>query len=279
LVQFYRSSDEKSVNAFKDKFVLLAAKLSKDGVKVGAVNCESERELCSSNAIRKTPSFKLIFNGESVAYDDTAENGVTAKDLYQFCLETLPNKVINVRTLQQAEEFYSRTIADKKKSSLGVGIILFTTKFDTPLMLKTLAHQHLNNVVVGEVRGGNSQVASHFGISVEKMPSLVVVCAGKEPLANMAFDGDLRDSDATAKFIQKSTKPNFCNQIRVDGEKTRKAKDSQLQGFLSLTRAQLMKKKVSELKFILEQLKISTTSLFEKTDFVDKVLSLKAHEL
>lgn len=85
---------------------------------------------------------------------------LSLKELYEFVNEKAPSAgLANLRLSPQATDFIANTCADKTKASLGIGLILFTAKFDSSLLMKSVAHALRGKVAVGEVRGSNDKLA------------------------------------------------------------------------------------------------------------------------
>ena len=161
--------------------------MKSNGVKTGAVNCDREQELCRNIRSVQTgrPAIRLVYGSEHIPYDGaTMPDKLSLKDVYEFVTEKTPLEgVTNLRLSTQADEFTSKNCADKRKTTLGIGLILFTAKFETSLMIKSVAHALRGKVVVGEARGANDNLAREFGLGND-FPILIAVCAGQEKLAN-----------------------------------------------------------------------------------------------
>ena len=77
------------------------------------------------------------------------------------------------RPQQQATEFLAAASQANRP-----GVLLFTAKYDTSLLYKSLAHQLRDIMNFGEVRASNAVLADRFGVG--KYPMLLVFCGGDE---------------------------------------------------------------------------------------------------
>lgn len=134
------------------------------------MNCEANAELCSEHGITHYPTIKLVVGGTVKPY----EGNVDIKALQEFVQEAMPSDAIaNVRRAQQATELLAS--ANKKKRTAAM---LFTSKFDTSAMFKSLAFSFKDSIMFGEVRASNAAVSDRFGVG--KYPVLLVFCGGDE---------------------------------------------------------------------------------------------------
>ena len=194
----------------------------------------------------------------------------------------MPVEIANLRLFPQVDDLLKRA----KSTSWGIALIELTDQFDTSLMSKALAFQHRGNVVVGEARGSNSKLAKEFGLgSQPAYPQFVALCASNnDKLANLVYSGKRTkkqlDDWLTKNFESKSMRRRMCDKMRKEGESTRaKAKDD-LSKVLRLSKADLEKKRVKELRELSEGLEIIVAVLKEKSDFVEAILNLgKKREL
>jgi hypothetical protein len=278
LIQYYSVvKNDKDSRAFKEKFIKLANRVKIDGIKVGIVNCDVEREICLANKISKYPSFKLVYGKDSVVFDpSTSEDKMlTSKSLFNFVLEKMPGTVLNIRHKQGAEDLLATLVSKGYKNN--VALLLFTQKFETSLVIKHLAYMLDGSVAVGEVRGSNDKLSLEFGVRV--YPSLLALCGGHELDMSETFEGDLKDFSALMKFVDK-----FKNNSKSSCEKLRKAKQAdkekrkvRVQQVKRLTESQVKKMKIKELKEIAVDIGLGQTGLLEKSDYISAILKHIQH--
>ena len=267
VIIFYDPRDERIPN-IKDKFIKLASTLKQGGVKTGAVNCEREQELCRKHG--GVGSVSMVHHLTRVPYQGDLGN-FNPKSLFDFVNEKAPGDVANLRLSTQANDFVLTRCGNKKTSSFGIGLILFTSKFETPLMLKTLSFALSGKVAVGEVRGGNENLTREFGLTYA-YPMLVAVCGGKEKLANEIYTGDMKDISSIEKFAQEFVSPQKCQNLQKKAQKEKERRQAQKKSVSSLTEQELNKKRVSELREIVEDLSLSTAGMLEKGDYIRSIL-------
>ena len=151
ILQFFMKLNDNK----KEKFVKMSKNLSQQGVKFGAIDCNSEQELCRlkgilASAAGNNPSVKLHAGSKEIDYEENSG----ALSFSQFLVNEIPSDVKNLRLVSQIEEFVS--LSKYSKASYGVSLILISAKFDTSLVLKTVAFHLKGKVSVGEVRGAGS---------------------------------------------------------------------------------------------------------------------------
>jgi len=280
LIQYYSVvKNQQDSRAFKEKFVKLANRVKMDGIKVGSVNCDVEREICSANKISKYPSFKLVYGKDSVLYDPSTsdDNMLTSKSLFNFVLEKMPGTVLNIRHKQQAEELVSTLVSKKYKSN--VALLLFTQKFETSLVLKHLAYMLDGIVAVGEVRGSNDKLSLEFGVTT--YPSLLAICGGRELDISETFEGDLKDFSALMKFVEKfkTNSKSSCDKLRKGKQADREKRKARVQQVKRLTESQVKQLKIKQLKEIAVDIGLGPKGLLEKSDYIAAILQHIHNEL
>jgi len=279
LVEFYTSASP-TARDFKDKFVTLAQQLAKNGVKAGAVSCDSDAAICrrtlgTSFNSRRMPMFAVLTSEGANIYE--GEGGkLSPKDLYDFVVASIPQEVQNLRLVPQLEEFVSSKCSDKKQASYGIGVILLTSKFETSLFIKAIAHSLTSKAVVAEIRGSNNLLAKELGLGNQPaFPILVAVCGGSDIQAVLRFEGDLKDTDKVIKWIEgkfgSSRSTSACKGLQQKANEMRKARAKRQEGAKRLTLAELRKKKIKELREMAEDLQVAMAGLVEKDDYVGAV--------
>ena len=278
LVQFYSARSQDAV-AFKEKFVKLANRVKMDGIRVGSVNCDVENELCLANKVTQRTTFKLVYGKDSAVYDPSISDDktLTSKSLFTFVTEKMPGSVFNIRHRQQAEELLS-TLGAKRYSS-NVALFYFTQKFDTPILVKNLAHIFEGAIAVGEIRGSNDKLSAEFGVT--QYPALLAVCGGKEFDISEAFTGNLKDHSSLEKFAEKfkANSKNACDKIRKVKQADKEKRKQRIKQVKKITEAQLKAMKMPELKELFLDLNIGNKGLLEKSEFVAAILKHIHNEL
>lgn len=158
MVLFY-SPRTNLAKEMKETWVELADKLY-GMVKVAAVNCHEEEELCEEYGAQR--HLTIVYFPQNTAKTHQAYTGPrTYKDLSDFAVSKMQSFVQLVHE-GNVEDF------------LGIDlpkIVLFTDKKNTPPMLKALSKQFKGRLLVGEARDSDLAVCSRFG--VRSFPSLL----------------------------------------------------------------------------------------------------------
>jgi len=275
-VEFYLPREQPS-KAYKEKFIKLATSIKQQGVRVGAVNCEAEKNLCNQHVKnRPMPIFMVVSSQGELLVPQKGSDPPAPKALLEFLVEHAPGDVLNMRQLPQADEFVSKTCSDKKKAALGAGVILFTSKFDTSLLIKSLAHTYRTRLAVAEVRASNDKLAKEFGLGNKPAyPILVIVCTGSEKMANLVYEGDLKKSADVEKFLESKLggkrSADTCKTLHGKAKKERERRSKQGAGISKLSDDELKKKPIKELREIVDDLGLKSEGLLEKADYVQAI--------
>lgn len=272
IVQYY-INDQQSVSA-KESFLKAGESLRKNGIRLGAVNCAVEKGLCSS--VRQYPSYKLVQGSRII--DMNATSSPTPKEIYDFVYDHISVSITNIRLKSQVDEFISKSCTNSKVSSLKIGIVLFTSKFDTSLSYKSLAYRLHGKVALAEVRGSNDHIAKYFELGQE-YPTIVVVCGGNEVLAHAVYEDNLKDMDKIESFAMKFQTGSKCKDLQSKAAKLRKTKLEAKKQILHMKESALYSKSIKELRSILETLEISQVGLYEKSDFINAIQKYRNSDL
>mmetsp|Transcript_132771 Transcript_132771/g.322629 ORF Transcript_132771/g.322629 Transcript_132771/m.322629 type:complete len:508 (+) Transcript_132771:50-1573(+) len=131
MVMFYKPNDDDSVEA-KPEYVKFADTF-KESLKVGAVNCRQQRDICNSASINSFPALRW-FPEDKNAPPDVFEGAISAKALGKFASSMMPD--------------YTRIVEDKHQmrqwldnEAKGPAVVLFTDKASTPPMWKALSRE------------------------------------------------------------------------------------------------------------------------------------------
>jgi curved DNA-binding protein CbpA len=261
LAQFYNGNDQ-AFQTFKPTFVKLAQQLNTQGVKTGAVDCTSDRALCQRKGVDASiaPAYILVV-GDTITHFN--ENP-SMKNLYDFVLN-VDVPMTNLRTLQQTKKF--ATI--KSDRSRKGRVILLTSRFETPLLFKAIAHRVRSWASTGEIRGENTVLAQALGVLSQ--PSLLVLCPNNDGYlaATKLFNGSLKNFREVSEWLDAFGKDIYQNCLIM--------KHNSLYHAMELNENQLRKKKVGELRQILETLggSYNPQKMLEKEDVVNAILQQK----
>lgn len=301
-MHFYSTRDPLSTQ-LKKRIVSLATHLKSQGVKTGSVRCDQDLAFCKSKGVAtlsELPSVQLVVGDKTFVYDpdaDEVNDDYTTKSLLQFVQSSIPVQstsadksgghakgildspaisVANIRAAPQADQFVSVTCADKKLAPHGVGFVLFTAEYETPLHLKALAFLLRSKAPVAEVRASNDAVARHFQLQAPvSYPTLVAVCAGSDAAVHERFRGSLKSFQEVEKFAERfqgAGGKGLCASLRKEREQTVRAKKA---AYAKYSEKQWQKLKISDLTQAMGILGIDLPrdSLIEKKDYVSAIVT------
>jgi len=159
-------------------------------VKVGAVNCDEEKQLCGQFGVRGFPTLKL-FPVEKTYNPYTKKSGKlpsdyngprSAKGMVDTVLSQLPNYVHVVKG-ENATDF----LEDEYPKAL-----LFSDKEGTSPLFRSLAIQYKGRMRFGQALATEKELADKFG--VESSPKLVVI-PGKDVSKAMKHEGKIKKEE------------------------------------------------------------------------------------
>lgn len=154
---------------FKDSYIEIAEKLY-GMIKVGAIDCLNEEELCEEFSAFDVPQI-LIF---TEAYQDEGERfrgEMKAGNIINAAAKKMQNFVSSVNN-DNYESWSERERETKHK------IILFTDKKATPTVFKALSKKHLDRLNFGEIKQSEEQLIKKFGI--ETFPTIIALTEPEE---------------------------------------------------------------------------------------------------
>jgi protein disulfide-isomerase A6 len=171
-------------------------------VKVGAVDCDVEKELCGSFEVKGFPTLK-IFPSKSVpvpkkkdAFHKVPEDyqgGRTAAAIANFALTKLPSFVSSV-TSANHDKFLGETLPKA---------ILFTNKDKTSDLYKALSIDYHHRFALGETKHTDKKLVEKYGITA--FPTLLIL-AQEEGGEHIKFEGKL-SHDSLSKFLEPHAVP------------------------------------------------------------------------
>lgn len=275
LIQYYSPSQHGSAKAVAPILTKVAEHLkTKYGIKTGAVNCDKHQSKCHEvlGGQSQLPELELRAGGESVVYTHSDPTKIpTAKEILDFVSNKVTSKVVNVRMASQLEDLL-REKGKCASSKYGSCIVYWSSKFDTPLFLKSLSHHYSASAVISEVRGNNVDLAKEYNI--QSFPALSIHCPGTVKEAMVTYDGDLHDLKQIKEFIDKFDSKATCRSLRNRVRQSKKeAKAAVLKTLSGLDSIDSLKKfKVGELKQMIRDIGAKVTSesgeLIEKQDLI-----------
>lgn len=140
VVMFYKPNDDDSVEV-KPEFLKFGDTF-KDFLKVAAVNCRQQRDICSGASINNFPAVRWFTENKTDA-PEVFEGSVTAKVLGKWATSMMPD--------------YAKPVADKRElrawldNAKGPTVLLFSDKKETPPMWKALSREFKGRAELGVV--------------------------------------------------------------------------------------------------------------------------------
>jgi len=243
----------------KPHFERLAKEL-KGFVRVGAVNCETQKGLCTMESVDSFPTLKLKKAGVSTQYDGNRE----LQQMKNWVLEQLPIAFANLRKSTQLLKFIE---TDCKP---GAGCVVFLNKaYETPAWFKVASYAYRGKLPFAESRANNAEIALHFDITTQ--PTLVVVCDGDID-KTITYPGAL-DHDKPGADVEK-----WLAEYAAGGRGCSKVTKSKKQGLALDPSADFSKMKVGQIKALMQAHAIPCVSCYEKSDFVRAIQSHMANK-
>ena len=183
MIQFYHPKNKDCQN-LKEEWLNIANKLY-GIIKLAAVNCEEEEELCEEYQISSHPTI-LYFPDNTALKHEVYKGEKNYKKISDFTVSKMQNFVRFVSTNNYEE--YLATEEDSIK------ILLFTEKKSTPPLLKALSKEFKGKIVFGEVRSSDTGLVNDFNI--QTFPTLVGI---SDP--NSYYSGDY-NRDKLEKWVR-----------------------------------------------------------------------------
>ena len=218
-------------------------------VKVGAVNCEKEKQICATEGVDSYPAIKVKRGGTSVSYDGARELGAIAS----WALEQIPIRVTNLRKPESLDKFLAGGCGADRAC-----VMFFSDQTETPAWLKVAAYRFRDKLAFAEARARNDALASR--LDVGSYPALVAACGGDVD-HTVTYAGELSHSmtpDKVEEWLEKFQGGELCASTRKT-PKTGTRLDASLD---------YGKMRVSKLRAILSANHIPCVLCAEKSDFV-----------
>ena len=172
---------------FVDEYKKLAEKLY-GIVKVGAIDCVSEEELCEEFGVYDHDQI-VVFN-ENYSDDGTRYRGdLTVDKIANAAVKDMQSFVSSVNT-ENFNAFVEREPTKYK-------ILHFTEKKSTPTVIKALSKKFRDKLTFGEIRQDEADLIRNFNI--KKFPTILAL-TDSEGFAGEVYDGEMK-VDQLTKFI------------------------------------------------------------------------------
>lgn len=220
---------------------------------VGGVNCAAHGSLCEQHGIRMYPTVKLFVNGEATPYEGAVEPAL----LQTFVQQNIPADIANVRRVQTATEMLAAGKRHKKPCAL-----LFTAKYDTSALYKSMAHSFKDVMKFGEVRATNLVVSDKYAVG--KYPTLLVFCNGDESQV-VEYHGEFK-----AKEIRDFLSSVKDNKACLAAAKVSKRSPPRQKPKIDLT-MDFQSMRVAQLKRMLDEQAEECVGCVEKADYIRKL--------
>ena len=162
-ILFFSPRDRNFKN-FRNLFINLSKKID-PSIKIGAVNCDTDEEICEEFDIKKIN--EILFLSDNVKEKNIIYNGdLSVQKLKEFGEKYLINYVIKV-----TDKNYKNFI--NKNDSL-FHVILFTEKTETPSIYRIISKNYNEKFVFGMVNKNDKELINKFN-NVDKFPSLFLL--------------------------------------------------------------------------------------------------------
>ncbi|KAN0035063.1 hypothetical protein ACTA71_004318 [Dictyostelium dimigraforme] len=198
-------------------------------VKIGAINCDEEKELCGQYQIQGFPTLKFFSTNPKTGKKGQPEDYQGARsgsEIAKFSLSKLPSAHIQKVTQDNINKFLTGT-SDAKA-------LLFTDKPKTTDLYKALSVDFLKTLTLGEARNLNKETLEKYNI--EKFPTLLVF-TNDDGETFTKFDGKLSHS-TIYKFLEpfssKKSNNNNNNNNNEESTSTTTEKDPASEKFIEI---------------------------------------------
>lgn len=178
----------KECQDFAEEYGQVAEKLY-GMIKVGAIDCYQEEELCEEFSVYSVP--KILIFSENFADDgETFEGDMKANNIINAATRKMQNFVTSINE-GNYDSFLQRDRTTKHK------ILLFTEKKATPTLYKALSKKYLDKLNLGEVKKSELSLVQRFGI--EEFPTIIAI-VNPETDGFETYEGEM-NIDQLTKFM------------------------------------------------------------------------------
>ncbi|GAX74655.1 hypothetical protein CEUSTIGMA_g2103.t1 [Chlamydomonas eustigma] len=173
-------------------------------VKLGAVNCDLHKKLCSKEAVKGYPTIKAYIPEQTGSKFYKGER--TAKAINDWILSLIPNHVNLISSDSDTTQLLQSCAGGSRskrrssssdmteRASWDVCVVLVTDKEKTAASYKSLSSQFKGKITFGEVRAANKPQldGSALGLKPDTdMPVVVAYCNGNTKL-RLEYEGSMK---------------------------------------------------------------------------------------
>lgn len=182
-------------------------------IKVGAIDCEHDEELCEEFAVYSVPTI-LVFQENYGDEGEPYKGKMTWKSISTFATSKMQNFVSSVNK-DNYESFMERDPSKFK-------VLFFTERKSTAPLFKALSKTYKDKLLFGEVRKSESELVSAY--KIEHFPDLLVVTDPFEYKAD--YYNEAFEFDQLNKFLNKYayTQAKYEKKVEVSHLTSRKLK-------------------------------------------------------
>lgn len=175
------------------------AKLYKNMIKIGAVDCASQRRLCDKLKVNGVPRIDLVGpNGRRKTFDGH-ERSVKALD--EWVAANMPSQIKSL-TSANLDKFVMESMTQPR-------VILFTNKNEQGPLFKSLSNHFKGRITFATVKENEKELVDMF--NVDKIPSVYVTTSGNNLDQRQKYTG-ATSFDVMKEFLEAFTmrqRPNF----------------------------------------------------------------------
>ncbi len=224
-------------------------------VRVSAVNCDEQKDVCATLGIQGYPTIKAFKGGQWLDYNGER----SASAIRDWALASLPMDHVRVLRDDEALQGFLKASQTTSVARWSVGVVLLTDKSTTSALYKSLAMRYKGRIAFGEVRRKSSTVVSQFGEAGAEGGSRLVAICGGDVRFTVPFEGEMKNSDLV-KWLNGFYSSDRCMDTMGGGD--------------ALDRATVEKMKVGVLKQLLRSKNAECEDCIERKDFVARVIEV-----
>jgi len=182
------NAKKEEVTAFKDEYVLTAEKLY-GIIKVAAIDCGKEEELCEEFGVFDIP--QIMIYTENTTEDGERFRGEMKQPHISRAATRKMQSFVSIVSNSNYDSFVDRDRLTKHK------VMLFNDKKITPSVYKAHSKKFLGKLDFAETRHSETELVAKFGI--ETFPTLLVL-TDPEGFAGEKYEGEMKP-DQVEKFL------------------------------------------------------------------------------
>lgn len=150
-------------------------------VKVGAIDCRVEEELCEEFQVFDIPQIKIF----SADFSDDGDKYTGKQETNSIAAQAGKKIQSFVQSINKSniEAFVDRERKNKHH------VLLFHDKKSTPMMYKALSKKYRSKLEFGEVRSTEKELCELFGVNVF---STIMVLPNPEEMVGEAYGGEMK---------------------------------------------------------------------------------------